>query len=304
MQSFDADSRPCGYACRGEVCQNNAMDETTSHCIDVLRQSDRDRFLSVQFAPADVRAGLYALYALNQDVARAAEIASEPLVARMRVQWWRDAMPAILAGSPPAHPIAEALSVVRDRLDGELLEKLLMARADDADAPSYGDFQALQAYLEVTSTGLGMLALGVLGVKGDEAARCAIGHAGMAWGILGIVRAVPFWAARRRCFLPHSMCEEAGLDLEALYAGLQPSALRDVVLTLMIDTSAYLAAARSYQNDLPSRALAAVMTLPLADGHVTRLAKAKYDPYNPLVARGTGPRDILRLSWRGWRGRY
>lgn len=287
------------------------MDTDLQHCVDLVRRHDRDRFLTVQFAPAPARAALYALYAFNHEVARAPEASAEPLVARMRVQWWRDALDAIGAGRPPDHPVAVALARALDNgsaADGRargLFNALLDARDADADGGAVPeDMAQLERYLDATAGGLGVLALGLLNETAGDGATRAARHAGLAWGLTGVIRALPFQAARRRCLLPRALCDAAGLDVEALFAGRRPAGTAVVAAALAKRAREHAAAARQERAALSPRALAAVLPVTLADGHLARLAAVGFDPYHPAVARPTGPGGVLRLIWRGWRGRY
>ena len=57
-------------------------------CADTLREHDPDRFGICLLAPAEARAKLLTLYALNLELARAPLASNEPLIAEMRLQWW------------------------------------------------------------------------------------------------------------------------------------------------------------------------------------------------------------------------
>ena len=56
----------------------------------LVRRHDPDRFLTALFAPPDRRDALLTLYAFNHELARAREVASEPPLALIRLQWWRE----------------------------------------------------------------------------------------------------------------------------------------------------------------------------------------------------------------------
>jgi phytoene/squalene synthetase len=56
----------------------------------MVRRHDPDRFLTALFAPPDKRDALLTLYAFNHELARAREVASEPHMALIRLQWWRE----------------------------------------------------------------------------------------------------------------------------------------------------------------------------------------------------------------------
>lgn len=279
-----------------------AMDSVFSPCVDLVRQQDRDRFLTVQFAPSTARGGLYAVYALNQELGRALDTASEPLIARMRVQWWRDALDAILSGAPPGHPVARALGAVSGHLNREALECLLVARANASDARPPRDREALERALDETEGSLVRLALGVMGVSGP-AAETAARHAGLTWGLTGLLRAIPHHAVRRRRWLPDTACEAENLSEEELFANRNPHAVAATVRTVAGWAHEHAATARENGARAPGGALPVLLPVVLAERHLSRLARAGYDPHHPVVGRPSGTGDVLRLIWRGWRGR-
>lgn len=53
-------------------------------------EADRDRYLSVLYAPEDKRGALATLYAFNAEIARIRDLVHEPLPGEVRLQWWRD----------------------------------------------------------------------------------------------------------------------------------------------------------------------------------------------------------------------
>ena len=55
-------------------------------------------------APPAARPGLMALYAFNLEIARAPWVASEPMLAEIRLRWWLDAIAEIYDGQPAAPP--------------------------------------------------------------------------------------------------------------------------------------------------------------------------------------------------------
>ncbi|MTH63482.1 squalene/phytoene synthase family protein [Paracoccus shanxieyensis] len=81
-------------------------------CADTLREHDPDRFGICLLAPAEARAKLLTLFALNLELARAPLASNEPLIAEMRLQWWVERLEDIGAGKSQSHelltPLAEA----------------------------------------------------------------------------------------------------------------------------------------------------------------------------------------------------
>jgi phytoene synthase len=63
---------------------------TSSSLLEHVRRADPDRFFCSLFAPAQSREALWLLYAFNHELARAREVASEPVMALIRLTWWRE----------------------------------------------------------------------------------------------------------------------------------------------------------------------------------------------------------------------
>ena len=114
------------------------MDEEPSSDLDaMIRRIDPDRWLSSRFVGQGVlRADLVALYAFDNELARAPRVASNALLGEMRLTWWREALDEIFEGRPVRqHPTAQALAGVVERrgLKRELLETLIDARYRELD---------------------------------------------------------------------------------------------------------------------------------------------------------------------------
>jgi hypothetical protein len=77
---------------------------------DDLKSRDRERWLSILWAPADARAALIALHAYDLEQQRVVAEAREPMLAEIRLAWWREQLELLSAGKPaPPQPILRAL---------------------------------------------------------------------------------------------------------------------------------------------------------------------------------------------------
>lgn len=168
--------------------------------LDVLvRRADPDRWLASRFVvDAEARADLIALYAFNHEIARAAEVASEPLVAEMRLAWWREALAEMFEGRPVrAHPAAQALAtaVRRRGLDRPELEALTDARLRDLDPWPLG-LEETEPYIDATAGRVMTLAARILA---PDVPADALRQAAHAWGLAGLHRLggrlPPAWSA-------------------------------------------------------------------------------------------------------------
>lgn len=265
-------------------------------CAAEVRQHDRERWLTALYAPEPGRGRLMALYAFNLELARARESVTQPTLGLMRLQWWRDALAENAQGRPRAHPVAQALAATS--FDREVVERLLTARELDMEDRPIADLSGLEAYAEATSAGLSRLALDQLEV-GDAASRAAARHVGIAWSLVGLLRALPFHASRRRLYLPASLLQQTGTDAEAVLAGRFDAALGRAVERIAATAAAHLRAGR--EISVPRSALPVLLPATLADRHLARLSGVGHDPFR-LVAGPPGPFDQASLLWRAWRG--
>ena len=60
------------------------MKRAKQDCLDLLKLGDRERYLSVLFAPKEKRSSLAALYAFNLEIARIRETVHEPMIGEIR----------------------------------------------------------------------------------------------------------------------------------------------------------------------------------------------------------------------------
>ena len=173
------------------------MDE--EHDLDALvRRVDPDRWLAGRFIEdAAKREDVTALYAFNHELARAAEVTSQPLLGEIRLTWWREAVAEIYAGDPVRrHSVVEALAIAAERQDWPEaeLQALIDARSDDLDAGPPLNPERFYETVDGTAGALMLLAARTL----DAATPLdGVRGAGRAWGVAGLARTEASGGRRR-----------------------------------------------------------------------------------------------------------
>jgi len=164
-----------------------------------VRAADPDRYFSTLLAPAALRPFLFALYALNAELARVAQTVREPMLGAIRLEWWRETVEGAAKGSPRNHDVAKGLAALfaQTSLAQADLEALIAARDFDSSADCFEDFAGLEKYLDATSGAVMRLAALVLG--GNPA---HVTQAGRAYGLTGLLRSLPFHNSRHKLYLP------------------------------------------------------------------------------------------------------
>lgn len=267
-------------------------------CAEQVRQQDYDHYLCGLFAPEEARAGIYALYAFNAEIARTPELVSEPLLGRIRLQWWRDAIAAAYRGGGPPHQVVQALAQAIDRfaLKQEVFDAMLEAREAEVEHEPVEDYTMLERLAKATAAGLTTLSLACLGATQPRALQAGR-HVGIAYALTGLLRAVPFHAAQRRLYLPHDRLAAAGVSVEALFEGRRQASLPVVIAGIAAEARRHLRLARRLRIGIPRLALPALLPATLLDGYLSRLARQKYDVYSPKIDLPPLARQ-LRLAWK------
>lgn len=189
------------------------MAEPALHALAAgVRRHDPDRFLCTLFAPVGRRPALFLLYALNHELARAAEVTREPGLALIRLAWWREVVEGARRQHALAAPLAEALA--SGALDRAALLRLIDAREAALEPPATE--AEWHARLLAGPGELAAAAGAALGATGEILAR--LRRLGAGYGGAGELRSVGYWARLGQCRLPADALAAAGLTAASVVA--------------------------------------------------------------------------------------
>ncbi len=234
---------------------------------ETLRRADPDRFLTTLFAPVPHRPALWALYVLNHELARARDVAASPELALIRLQWWREALQRGERGHEVLTALGALLAAGRITLDD--LDPLIEGRMREIEE-GVPDIAAFFTLADLTAGALAAATARLLGAdaSGREAARCL----GQAYGIAGLLRAVPYHARQGRVLLPRALLADHGLAPEEVLGGPGSEAVRGVVRALARQEQEALAAAPLPPRFPPALRAVALLGI-LARRDLARLAR-------------------------------
>jgi len=278
-------------------------EDAFTHCADLVRAADRDRFLATLFAPADARPALLALYAFNVEIARVREMIREPLAGEIRLQWWTDVLAGEAGGAPSgeprgdaaANPVAAALLAARERyrLPEELLRELVAARRFDLYDEPMLTLAELESYGHGTASTLIELAARVLAPTADITPLAR--QAGLAYAIAGLLKAFPVHAARGQLYLPLEVLQRHGASRADALGGRATPELRAALGELRGEARAHLDAARAAYAAAPPALAPALLPVALVPPLLARMQRSDYDPFVPMEIAP------WRRQWRLWR---
>ena len=220
------------------------------------------------------------------------------MLGQIRLQWWREAIDGIYQGTPREHAVVTALAAAIGRLDPPRahFDRLIDAREFDLEDRQPETTHDLVDYVDATAGELNCLALHLLG--DDDGALFNKGRrAAAAWALTGLLYAIPFHAAQRRCYVPRTLTEEHGASTESLFAGSGDANLRPAVAALASLAQEYLVAARHDRVGMAVHARPAFAGLSVVAADLKRLEKARFDvfavrPTSPFRRRWLFVRDL------------
>jgi len=275
------------------------------YCLDQVRQGDRDRYLSLLFAPAAARGHLAAVAAFNLELARAREQTSESLLALIRLQWWREAIEEIRSGGKVRqHQVATALADATRAmdLDTDLMIGMIQARESEIEQGAPETDAVFRGRVDATAGHLLRLSLQAVRLDHRESNLAAAATLiGRAYASAGLARSVLSDARRRQVRLPLDRLGAAGVNVDRLHDLKPQPQLTACLGELAQEAEADLAEARRLR--LPRAARPLILTAKIAALHLQRLRRAAYDPFNPKLA-ADHPMDVWRLLWANLSGRF
>lgn len=234
------------------------------------------------FVPSHARTFYIALRALNVSLSIIPDTTSSPTIGLMRLQFWRDAVTKILAGTPPKEPVAILLASAiddlnqrtngRTRISKGWLTRLINAREQTLTNDPYPNIAALESYAENTYSTLMYLTLAALPMTSVTADHVA-SHIGKAVGIAAVLRGLPLLAfpppssqspsgstgsiglnaggKQGAVMLPLDIMAQAGVkEEEVLRQGANAEGLRDAVFAVATRASDHLITVEQMLNNL------------------------------------------------------
>ena len=270
------------------------MDDAYAYCEKLVRERDRERFLSTLFAPQEKRPHLFAISAFDLEIAHVPDAVREPMAGEIRLQWWRDVLAGERHEEANTNPVAAAVleTIAKNKVPVAALSELIDARSFDLMAQPMGSREALDAYL-MASVGRPLeLQAGIL----DSSWRSPeeITAASRALGLTRVLRNIPHDVGRGRIFLPLDLLAKHGIHTASVLGGETSEGLGEAIGELRESARIELAGFRTMR--VPSSVLPAFLPLTLTPLYLARTQKSRYDPFRSNVSV-----SALRSQFALWR---
>lgn len=193
------------------------MNDKLPYCAQIVKDSDPDRFLLAMMMPESVREDLLTLFAFYHEIAKTREIVTETMLGQIRLKWWQETIKEIYdTGAVLEHEVLQELAkvIARRDLSYEYFETLIYAREFDLEDVQPGNLEGLVNYCDFTLSPLFKL---VMQIMGDDPEAEPVQPVAVNYALTGLMRAVPFHAMQKRCYLPEDLLRQYGQSINALY---------------------------------------------------------------------------------------
>ena len=269
---------------------NDSLPDNEALCLQVLQETDRERYLASLLTPADARAAVVALYAYNAELARVRDVVREPLPGEVRLQYWRDLLEGSAHGETAANPVAAELlqAMAKYRLPVAPLVSMADARIFDLYDDPMETAEMFEGYAGETAAALMQLVALVLDAAAAEQATDIAGHAGVALAVAGALLLMPIHRARGQVYLPTQILVSVGLDRDAFLAGVDAERMTAAIQAFAGFGLDHLRKARA-AGSIPKRLLPAFLPATLAEPVLKRAMK---------VGHACLTTDIRPPQWR------
>lgn len=264
-----------------------------------VREADPDRYHATLLAPGEARPALFALAAFSAEIAGIRDAITNPMPGEIRLQWWRDTLSGEARGDFAAHPVASALlgAIARYRLPLQPFLDLVEARTFDLYDDPMPSLNDLDGYLGETASAPIRLASLILAGGRDPGAAAAAGHAGLAIGVTGLLRALPWHAREGRLYLPADILGRHGVTRDDVVRGRGGPGFVGALADLRAKARDHLAKV----GPIPAALRPAFAPTALVPGYLRAMEGAGYDPFATRIDRPAWQK-IARLWWYARRG--
>jgi phytoene synthase len=182
----------------------------------IAKRSGSSFLVSFAFLSPERRRALTAVYAFFRVVDDAVDETADPVMARQRLEFWKDELDRVYAGTAATELGRELQSAVQSYgVRREHLEEVIAGVEVDLGSPCFADLEAMEDYCSKVASAVGLACLSVMGVSGADAERYA-DRLGKALQITNILRDLRADAEIDRIYVPRDWLGEAAVDIEWL----------------------------------------------------------------------------------------
>jgi len=249
------------------------------YCIELVKRTDHEHFLTNLLLPESIRTDSFAIRALNAEVASVRDNVSEKTIGLLRMQFWRDTIENLYQDQVPQHPVAIQLHklIKQHNPSKELFERLISSREQFLSDKPFDNLEQVEQYGDQAFSSVYLLLLELMDNDSGHAKHAAT-QLGKCEGLVTLLRAAPYNATKRRCYLPTELLLEQGVSAEKIVRGggeEHDQAVRDVVEVIASRAQQHLDSCRFRLKYLNRDHKLLLLPAVAVDAYLDKLSKAK-----------------------------
>ena len=269
------------------------------YCQDKAARSGSSFYYSFLFLPPEKRRAITALYAFCREVDDVVDECTDPDIARVKLQWWRNELGELFRGTPQ-HPVTRALNpaIASFELPESRFHEIIDGMEMDLVRNRYANFDELKLYCHRVAGVVGLLAAEIFG-RTEAGTLDYAENLGTAFQLTNIIRDVGEDARRNRIYIPADELARFAVDTNGLLQGRADDAFRELI-RFQIDrardyyTRAFEALpAADRKSQRPGLVMAGIYQALLND-----IATRNIDVLNTRASMT--PIRKLWIAWRTW----
>jgi len=190
-------------------------------------------YYAFMFLPQAKRAAITAFYAYCREIDDVVDEVSDPGVAAVKLNWWRQEVASAFAGTP-SHPVMKALMPLAQahRIEQPHLLAVIEGCQMDLEQTRYLDFATLRRYCHLVAGVVGEVAANIFGRSSERTLDYA--HTlGLALQLTNIIRDVGDDARRGRIYLPVDELQRFGVKASEILQRQAPFGYSERFMALM-----------------------------------------------------------------------
>lgn len=271
------------------------------YCLNQLKRFDHDRYLAVLLAPTEDREALAAYFAFDAEMMRIPTTVSEPMLADIRFQWWRETLEAMSPSQDPGHEIAAALSnsfFDRGLAPRDLLTLIDLRARDLAEEPFHTMEDLVRYHNEIAHHQVSLFA-DIAGKSRDGQMRTLLTQHLTTYGIVNQLRRLPHDVASSQLCLPLDVLGEHDLDPHDLFQGTHSAALKRAVDQVLVQAQALLLEAGNIHFRNITELIAPMLPAGLTPLYIKKLSAPDFDLFRHSSEIPAFRRQLryLRITW-------
>ena len=253
--------------------------------MQLVHDQDRDSYLSVLYMPAAVRPFIFALYAFQCELVRIQETVTNPALGEIRLQWWHDLLQKNCKVERTSHPVAQELLNTLDTFSfsPEPFQTLIEAHSFDLYNEPMSSFEDVKDYCrKTTSVTMSMIARVLSGTSYEPSENFieAVCHAGIASGLIGIIRGFPWHIRKGIQFISKDLQERYAIISHDMLVGVGEEPVVSALLNIAESAREHRNIALSLLDTLTKNEKRSLLLLCLVPSYCSLVEKENFNPFH------------------------